>query len=265
MMPANLPRLSGDDAGLLGLARHGWGWEFLRRNSDYQEKFRLNGLDAADSTSWGLLRYEDPSVDARHASVFWSADDCPSVLRLTAVRDTGHSAQVPFELGHIACRIEFHHSDSGDTSNVLFVEDGRFLQLSIAGARDLKGTHLFMPALDVAENVTVRAASFRRLNDLMQHGHLRRALYPLEPRAPRLLNVLKALDGSLARLPHREIALLMFSKDRVDADWGGRQHHLRDQVRRAIAYGQGLMDGGYRQFLRPTYSRQIARPGAPRG
>jgi hypothetical protein len=93
----------------------------------------------------------------------------------------------------IACRVEIHHSRNGDTTDVLFSEDGRFLQLSISGAPELQGASLFMPALDVSENVTVRAASFRRLNDLMQHGHLRKTLYPREPRAPRLINVLKAL------------------------------------------------------------------------
>jgi hypothetical protein len=108
------------------------------------------------------------------------------------------------------------------------------------------------------ENISARTSSFRRFNDLMQHGRLRQTLYPPEPRAPRLLNVLTALDGSLAGLSHREIAMLMFRRERVEADWGGRQHHLRDQVRRAIGYGHVLMDGGYRQFLRPTHSRQLA-------
>ena len=253
-----------DSAWLLGLARRGWAWEFLRRSADYRANFVQYGAAQADAVGWGLLRYENPALDSREAAVFWRADDCPSVLRLTALRDSERAAQVPFSLDHVACKIEIHHSDKGGRSDVLFIEGGRFLQVSISGTEDLKGATLFMPALEVPENVTARAASFRRLNDLIQHGHLRQALYPREPRAPRLVNVLKALDGSLAGLPHREIALLIFSKDRVEADWGGRQHHLRDQVRRAVAYGHVLMDGGYRQFLRPTYSRQIARPGAPR-
>jgi len=245
------------------LTRRGWAWEFLRRSSAYRVGFAQHGTADADAASWGLLRYENPTLDAREAAVFWRADDCPSVLRLTALRGSEHVAQVPFNLDHITCRMAFHHSDSGDRSDVLFAEAGRFLQVSISGTEDIRGAVLFMPALEPPQNVTARAASFRRLNDLMQHGHLRQALYPQEPRAPRLINVLKALDGSLAGLPHREVAMLLFSKERVETDWGGRQHHLRDQVRRAISYGHGLMDGGYRQFLRPTYSRQIARPGAP--
>jgi len=254
---------SRDDGWLRTLSRRGWAWEFLRRSRTYRDRFAQHGGTTLDAAQWGLLRYENPKLDAIEAVVFWRAQDCPSVLPLTLVPDGDDANLVSFNLDHVACRKEFHRSDDGDTSDVLFSEEGRFLQVSISGAGDLKGAHLFMSALDVPENVTARAAAFRRLNDLLQHGHLRQPLYPQEPRAPRLINVLKALDGSLAGLPHREIAMLIFSKDRVEADWGGRQHHLRDQVRRAVAYGQGLMDGGYRQFLRPTYSRQIARPGAP--
>jgi hypothetical protein len=253
-----------DISWLKNLTRRGWAWEFLRRLPAYRDAFAQYGAVAADAQRWGLLRYEEPMLDAKSAAVFWRLEDCPSVLPLSALREVDREQLVPFNLDHISCRIEFHHSDGGGRSDVLFVEEGRFLQVSISGPRDLKDALLFMPALDIPGNVTARAASFRRLNDLMQYGHLRQTLYPQEPRAPRLINVLKALDGSLAGLPHREIALLIFSKERVEADWGGPQHHLRDQVRRAVAYGHGLMDGGYRQFLRPTYSRQIARPSAPR-
>lgn len=253
-----------DYAWLLGLARHGWAWEFLRRSPSYIELFLERGPVDADAASWGLLRYENHALDARAASVFWRHEDCPSVLRLTALRDSERATSVAFNLDHVSSRIEFCHSNNGDRTDVLFVEAGRFLQVSISGTQDLKKAVLFMPALELPENVTARAASYRRLNDLIHRGHLRPTLYPQEPRGPRLINVLKALDGSLAGLSHREIALLIFSKERVEADWGGRQHNLRDQVRRAIAYGHSLMDGGYRQFLRPTYSRQIARPGVPR-
>jgi hypothetical protein len=253
-----------DIAWLKTLTRRGWAWEFLRRLPAYRHAFAQYRTVDADAHRWGLLRYEEPMLDARSATAFWRLEDCPGVLPLSALKEVDRNKLVPFNLDHISCRVEFHHSDNGDRSDVLFVEEGRFLQVSIAGDGDLKDALLFMPALDIPANVTARAASFRRLNDLLQYGHLRQTLYPQELRAPRLINVLKALDGSLAGLPHREIALLMFSKERVEADWGGAQHHLRDQVRRAIGYGQNLMKGGYRQFLRPTYSRQIARPGALR-
>lgn len=253
-----------DNTWLGSLSRRGWAWEFLRRLPAYRNAFTQYGAVGEDARRWGLLRYEEPTLDARSASVFWRLEDCPSVLPLSVLKGADRQQLIPFNLDHISCRIEFHHSDLGDRSDVLFMEEGRFLQVSISPTGDLKNALLFMPALDIPGNVTARAASFRRLNDLMQHGRLRQILYPQEPRAPRLSNVLKALDGSLAGLPHREIAMLMFSKERVEADWGGPQHHLRDQVRRAIGYGHNLMDGGYRQFLRPTYSRQIARPGVLR-
>jgi hypothetical protein len=257
----NAQPLFTDYAWLSGLSRRGWAWEFLRRSPTYNNRYAEYSASAADAADWGLLCYVDPALDARKSDVFWRAEVCPSVLQLAVLEKAERAVYVPFALDHVSCRFSFHYSDGGETSDVLFAEEGRFLQVSIMGDRNFNGSILVMPALDIPANVAARAASFRRLNDLMQHGHLRQALYPQEPRAPRLINVLKALDGSLAELPHREIAMLIFSKERVEADWSSPQHHLRDQVRRAIAYGQNLMDGGYRQFLRPTYSRQIARPG----
>jgi hypothetical protein len=244
------------------LSRRGWAWEFLRRSPAYCSDFS-QGL-GTDADKWGLMRLENPARDARHAGVFWHAEECPSVLPLVAVQDTKFAIPVPFNLDAVACKVDIHHHDGGDRVDILFSEEGRFLQLSIEGAKNLSGTPLMMLALEYPGHVTARAASFRRLNDLMQHGHLRQSLYPRDPRAPRLMKVLTALDGALAGLAHREIALQIFNRQRVEAEWGGRQQNLRDQVRRAIAYGQGLMGGGYKQFLRPTYSRQIARPGVLR-
>ncbi len=117
-------------------------------------------------------------LDSSKATVFWRLENCPGVLPLSALKEVDREQLVPFNLDHISCRIEFHHSDSGDRNDVLFVEEGRFLQVSISGPRDLKDALLFMPALDILGNGTARAASYRRLNDLMQHGHLRQTLYP---------------------------------------------------------------------------------------
>ena len=109
-----------------------------------------------------------------------------------------------------------------------------------------------------------RTASLRRLNDLLFNKHMRQVLYPSESRAPRLTNVLFALDGWLAQLPQRDIAAMMFSKARVEREWNDPRENPRDQVRRAIGYGQDLMNGGYRQFLRLTFARRIAARSAPR-
>jgi hypothetical protein len=59
-----------------------------------------------------------------------------------------------------------------------------------------------------------------------------------------------ALDGHLAGVPHRQIAIAMFGEERVARDWSDPGEHMRDAVRRAIARGLALMEGGYRMFLR---------------
>jgi len=256
---------SADRLWLATLTRRGWAWEFMRRSPRYRAAFEQYGASVAESGQWGLLKYEDPERDAREAVVFWHVDHCPGVLPLVAVRDVQYAIPISVDFGHLACRVDLHLHDTGDRLDILCSEAGRFLQVSIAGTASLKEAPLMMLALEYPANVTARAASFRRFNDLMQHGHLRQHLYPREPRAPRLIDVLKALDGSLAGLAHRDIALRIFSPERVEAEWGRKQYHLKDKVRRAVAYGQVLMEGGYRQFLQPTYSRQIVRPVVPYG
>lgn len=248
-----------DRSWLTKCSRRGWAWEFLRRQPYYQEAYKQHGPAVADAGRWGLMRYEDPMRDARAAAIFWRKEDCPSVLPLIAIEGAKANGSIPFSLDQLSCRVDWHQSQNGESSDLLFSDAGKYLQVSVEPAGDLKGAHLFTPALNVPDNLAARIFSLRRFNDLIQHGHLRPNLYPPEPRASRLLNVLKALEGAMAGLSHREIALLIFSRERVESDWGGRQHHLRDQVRRAVAYGHVLMNGGYRQFLGPTSSRRAAR------
>ncbi|WP_245455769.1 DUF2285 domain-containing protein [Mesorhizobium sp. M4B.F.Ca.ET.058.02.1.1] len=74
-------------------------------------------------------------------------------------------------------------------------------------------------------------------------------LFAPEKRGVRLSFVLRALDGSLAGAPHRELAEVLIGQRRVHADWADPRDHLRDRIRRAVSRGRALMNGGYRDFL----------------
>lgn len=233
----------------MGLARRGWAWEFLRRNPTFRAQYVNRDVAAEGADKWGLLKLEDPDRDARCAQVFWHEADCPSVLPLISSECENEPA---FDIRKIACKVHIVEISQGKSA-VLFLQDGRTLQVMVSGSSTLENATLLTPATVTPGLIATRTASFRRFNDLVHYGYLRQTLYPPEPRAPRLAKVLAALDGSLAELPHREIASLMFSKGRVDQNWGGGLDHMRDQVRRAVSYGHALMAGGYRQFLTPTF------------
>lgn len=252
-------------AWLVGLSRRGWAWEFLRRSPEYRRAFEQRDSNDCSPVKWGLLKYEDPALDALHADVFWRTEDCLEVLPMALNRDLNLSTGVTLNLEGLSCRVSVRKDETTPRTDILFSECGRFLQIAIFGNSNLRDADLVVPALDDPNAVMARTASLRRLNDLLFNKHMRQVLYPPESRAPRLVKVLSALDGWLAHMPQREIAAVMFSKTRIEREWNDPRENLRDQVRRAIGYGQALMNGGYRQFLRLTFARRIAaRLGAPR-
>lgn len=58
-----------------------------------------------------------------------------------------------------------------------------------------------------------------------------------------------ALDGRDAGASHRESAEVIFGIKRVRADWSARGGWLKERMRRALAKGEELRDGGYRRAL----------------
>jgi hypothetical protein len=248
---------------LAHLSRRGWAWEFLRRNPEYIAMY--GNVEAHAPARWGLLHLADPALNATEADLFWRPEDCEDVLPMTLCPDGASTTGVKLNLEQLSCRIAFAFDAGAQRRDILFSEQGRFLQLAVYGQWDLKTATLMVPALDQPNGIMARTASLRRLNDLLFDKTMRKVLYPYESRAARLITVLSALDGWLAQMPQREIAAMIFNQVRVERAWNDPCENLRDQVHRAIGYGRDLMNGGYRQFLRLTFARRIAaRQCAPR-
>ena len=60
---------------------------------------------------------------------------------------------------------------------------------------------------------------------------------------------LRAFDGNRAAANPRDIAAALFGHDAVRQEWNGKSDFLRSRVRRAIAAGVDLVDGGYLRLL----------------
>jgi hypothetical protein len=58
-----------------------------------------------------------------------------------------------------------------------------------------------------------------------------------------------AIDARSAGASHRDAAEAIFGIRRVREDWSGRGGALKERMRRALAKGQYLCDGGHRQLL----------------
>jgi hypothetical protein len=62
-------------------------------------------------------------------------------------------------------------------------------------------------------------------------------------------DALIALDGREAGASHRDTAVVIVGIRRVREDWSARGGWLKERLRRALAKGEQLRDGGYRRAL----------------
>jgi hypothetical protein len=238
------PESSRDNyAWMLELSAEGWAWEFLRRNPSYRSHYLAcrkvdNFVASRAAHRWGLLNFADPDEDARSAIVFWNPEKNRSVLPLVTAGEGCNG------LVGLKCRVSILELSWSAQRHVLYSCCGRFLQLAISGEGDLNRVRYMMDALPERSS-DPKLVSLRRLADLTQHKDLRPALYSRQKRGPRLSHIAEVLDYCASNPAHRSIAHAVFGKDRAEEEW----ENIRDHVRRALAAGRKLMQGGYLEFL----------------
>lgn len=75
-------------------------------------------------------------------------------------------------------------------------------------------------------------------------------------RRARLVETLRALDARLSDASTREIAKALFGTGSVPKGPEWKSHDLRSRTKRLVTAGLALMNGGYRDLLRPPGSRR---------
>ncbi|OJW27889.1 MAG: hypothetical protein BGO51_16185, partial [Rhodospirillales bacterium 69-11] len=126
----------------------------------------------------------------------------------------------------------------------------RSLQLNVKGASVTEPVALFVDTAIPEGQAEHKLRLLRCLRALRETGELLPEFFPPHPYTKRAATVLLALDGYLAGMSHRDIAIAMVGEERVAREWSDASENLRDAVRRAIVRGVALMKGGYRTFLR---------------
>ncbi len=131
--------------------------------------------------------------------------------------------------------------------------------------------HLVLRAHGVILQIVVDGADVIRgpvILDFNVHSQLRRSGHQLimmdrflsgtAPRSPaipawtsqarKLRDAIIALDGRAAGASHRDVAIVIYGRAKVESEW--RPAGLRDLVRRDLDRGLKLAMGGYRDLLR---------------
>lgn len=182
----------------------------------------------------------DPEFDAPEAPVFWNPQDAPAIAQFIA--------PLPAELHSAPSDGLLHSAQKREGTGLTWarLDDGTVLVGAVDG-RDGKPFGLLLP-LDDDWPIRLAAAD-----------GLRRALIdrtadpPLSrQRRDRLKRALRCVDARRTGASYREVAAVYFGPRRVSAEsW--KTSSLKAQIVRLSAYGQSMIDRGYRDLIRGKY------------
>ncbi|WP_088343810.1 MULTISPECIES: DUF2285 domain-containing protein [Rhodomicrobium] len=192
--------------------------------------------------------FADPNQASHEARPIWSAEAGAPVLiaRAAAIAgpDTSEAALFAPDLpGAVHLLI-----DDRKRSHLLLVCGPLALQLLIEGADLLSGpVSLNFITRGIAELAPAidKLSMLRRI--LACSSQFRHAQRSWSTQTLRLRNALIALDGHAAGASYREIATVIFGKERVARDWPDPS--LKDRVRRSLSRGQAYINGRYRTLI----------------
>jgi len=244
-----------------------WAWEFLRRNAEFRVDWRkaqieyglsgydppvttlLSQYDAPMLSKWGLIYCTTPNDDSRMAGVFWNPNVCFAVLRIKAFLATAEIQAAPFVLGDLKCPSMLLEMPNG-LQHLLFMDEGRRLQLAIEGVDVMRPVRLFTDSTPEKELAAEQLRALRCFNDLRLSGRLYDSHIERGRGPKRLRLVLRVLDAHLSSATRDEIARKIFADEYFHEGWSGANQLLRDRVRRAIYRGRALMRKAYRILLK---------------
>ncbi|MDZ4842721.1 MAG: DUF2285 domain-containing protein, partial [Hyphomicrobium aestuarii] len=239
-------------------------WEFLRRNRDYQADYRASrtispvtktlendiliirqSRECPTAERWGCLTLADPAIHAPCRELFWRPETgAPSLTCIVS-----ESLDLAFTLKSFAER--------GVALSVLMIGDKQYLRasrgsatlmLTITGASIFSNVRLSFQVPGCAQ-IGSGIEALRLFKGFLITAPSKLAVErPWTARWLALRDALVALDGDQAGASYREMAVIHFGEERVAAYWRTNSA-LKDKMRRALARGIEMRDGGYRALL----------------
>ncbi|WP_068087211.1 DUF2285 domain-containing protein [Novosphingobium rosa] len=181
--------------------------------------------------------------------MIWSADLDPAILPVAVSSGVGDAAD-SVVLRDLAPWLTIA-TDIGGGEHVLLSDGWQHIRLDIVegrlGGRDMVSFHYRLGGIVTAEGLV---PPLRRFLALCRQRSFPTALFPVDPRMDRGLDVLRVHDALADGASQREIASVFFGEERVAADWSGPSDSLRSRVRRLVSDARAMAGGGYRWLLR---------------
>lgn len=220
-------------------------WEYLRRNPEYRRDWHHRKRRPRQAQCWGLRLLVNPDLDARDAHPDWYPDPA-DVVQVYPDADPLDDA-LPFRLWALPGEKQLLH----DGHRLLLIQRhaGQTLRLALSPSLQDGMAHVY--AVRARPQLPLRwQTALATFNALQTHGH--GAARGRSGRTAQLhMRTLQALDGVQAGASQRQVAEVLFGAAAVAARWHS-DGQLRAHVRRLIARGRRLMQGGYYRLLHPN-------------
>lgn len=241
-----------------GARRADLAWEWLRRNPGFRRlapcvwRHTADGIAVTDITSsecegrWGCLHVPDPDLRFTDTPILWSADIDPSVLRVTA--SPAADDRSAFDLRRWGAAATLVIGSQGEES-LLLRDGGPGLRIDIVCGSLLNGPVTLLHDFGWVHDVEPAIVALRRYLHLCRTGELPTLRRATNQATRRLIEALRVHDALAGGASIRDVGVVLFGIDRIQAEWPGRGEALKSHCRRLIALSRLMASGGYRTLL----------------
>lgn len=177
----------------------------------------------------------------------WSAGLDPHVLAVSA-EPVGAVHPDAFDLARLGRWATLAHGADG--REYLALSDGwRRIRIDVVDGTLGSGPVRLQYRMSGFTRLEPRLLAARRLLSLWQRRRFLRALFPPVTGLARRLEALRTADALADGASYREIAVALFGKARVQAEWRTDSDFLLMRVRRRVAEARRMAEGGWRDLL----------------
>lgn len=188
---------------------------------------------------------EDPSLDALHARIFWTAQADLAVV--SAAAEPARSGRDCFDPAELAEWLTLLRSPRGEH---LLLSDGfRRIRIDIREGSLLAPQPLRLVFRVEQAGLADNMVTLRQLLPLLRSGRWPALPNRHAPIANRQIKLIRTCDALASGASQRDIAMALFGVEGVAAGWNGCSDFLRSRTRRLVRGARAMAAGGYRQLL----------------
>lgn len=160
-----------------------------------------------------------------------------------------HECRNIVSLGQVRCRKMLLKTGNGE-QHLLLADRRRVAQVRCVGEDIRINPFALEPVIDVFPDVEHPQRLIRILAALYRNRSFNSSHNGWTVEGMRHRDALVAFDRRLEGCSYREIAIFLYGKDVVQADWSNPNQTMKNRVIRSVKKGHRMVNGGYKKLLK---------------